>query len=80
MLGSNKLPRITDFPILVTMVIPIGLYLFTYFCTNIPIRTRGSDGIVIVIGVALLGVYRYANRFNMGLVIVVHYSFFLVSK
>ena len=80
MLGSNKLPRITDFTILVTMVIPIGSYLFTYFCTNVPIRARGSDGIVIVIRIALLGVYRYANRFNMGLVIVVHYSFSLVSK
>ena len=54
------------------MVVQIGLFLLSYFTAYVPIRARSSDGIVIIIGVALLGVYRYANRFDMSVVIVVH--------
>lgn len=56
------------------MVIPIGLYLLSYFATYVTILACSSDGIAIVIGVALLGAYRYSNRFDVGVAIVVHRS------
>ncbi len=56
------------------MVVPIGLHLLSYFTTYVTIFARSSDGIAIVIGVALLGAYRYSNRFDVGVAIVVHRS------
>ena len=71
----NIFPRIADFAILVTVVIPVGLYLLSYFATNIIVCTSSSDSIVVIVGVSLLGFYRYSYRFDIGLVVVVHRSF-----